>query len=316
MRFEWPIYPSAAGAASYLVYTQCGEILNGTSNIASVTFYEHCVPTDVHLLVVAYLGGYVAYRTATIPFVANGTPPPLAGGWTALTTSTVSFTAVPPELSYVELMYRNVVAGTFFRTQTGFSEAGTTASVMPQRAPGFGDSTDLTLVISPDSADQLQLQVRRLAGNPATADVAIGPSLLPWVGATTVDVAARSVTATVTGTGDWDLSRFWLRWTRMVDGEYLDYDWVVYAPGGTTGLTLAELPESLAPYGPATTDGVYATSVLVEVDTMTGAQVRQLPDEVFGDEYCDRWNDWSGTSWRYFESPPFTARYSGVPPGD
>jgi len=258
--------PSPAG---YKISTACG-FTQGTTSPINVPLSNDCVHGSLELVLEGSPGGVPAFAIASgIAFISGETV--VMPGYTAEPTFTSMLTDIPT-LAYAEMSRTSDYA-----TSTAPVLGGATASVS---FPGVVGSTayfEGTFNAASGSAQSIYFQA---APTTPQYNLDVGNSLLPWVGAPTVDQGTGAISATVTTAGtSGDAPDFAIATLSFITGGSTSVEWTVYGPDPTM-LTLPALPAELAITGGTLTAG---SVELLELDSLAGYDaVRPSPDTVLG----------------------------------
>jgi len=264
-------FPAFASATSYAVSHPCGTSIVPSSQqlSATVTMFASCELDTMEIVVTAQdnTGPLAAIAKAHVPFVAGGTLA-LTGSYVGPRTLTASYTGVDPIITGLTVA-REAPDAFGFTTSVVATPAATVS--VPLAGPATTNADVLTRVATTAKSTQ---QVRqRLAGTAASYGLDLHATLLPWIGAPTLDPATGKIAvpldSTGTGTDKPDLFETALSYRRSGDATNTLFAWTLFA-AQAGDVVLPRLPAELADLLPAASDMPAATAVMVEADTVAG----------------------------------------------
>jgi hypothetical protein len=277
---SWPAYK---GAVNFNIVDPCGPRFAGDVTSIVVQMYEWCQVDVADIRVLALDVNYQVLASGRIDDAAYVPGAALAlAEWTPAIAVTATATGVPASAqAEVFLWLRSTFDGNSAWYSTTYVDhaAGTAEAVLPLPADGERIAASIDFRHARGTFGRQEHSV--VVGGTATA-AGLAVRELPWVGDTTVDLAARTASWTQDGGGAYDGAVVDASYFRPdVDGGEggISYGWKVLIPAGVTSWAWDEVPKALADLLPAPDDDVDFDLQIVDLSQADGYDgLRQIPE--------------------------------------
>jgi hypothetical protein len=276
-------WPAFKGAVNFYVTDPCGPRYAGNVTTAVVQVHEWCQVDVADIRVVALDGSYRALASAWLDDAAYVPGAALAlAEWTPVIDVTATATGVPASADAEILLWlrsTSAPGSAFYASSYVDQVDGTGEAVLPLPADGARIAASVDVRHARGGFGRQEHSA--VVGGSATA-AAIAVRELPWVGETTVDLAARTASWDQDGTAAYDGA--------VVDASYfkpdvdggeggISYGWKVLIPAGVTSWAWDEVPKALAELLPADGDEIDFDLQIVDLTQAEGYDgLRQLPE--------------------------------------
>ena len=265
------------GVSSYELHDGCTESnLNGSTTQATIEKYgTTCADPTTDVLLVATVNSttrrWSMLRDVTIVEGAVLPMPPFADA----TTFTAGVTGLPASLTAVSVYATPQVGG---RDLPWIVDDGRPSNGSYQVTGPWTAATRIRVSVFATRPDHFGMQVvTRVLDGTATSGIIEEPELLPWVTAIGTDPWRRELVFETEGSGTYGVTLLDLAW-----GDAPEHHWQMFAPPGRE-LTWPRLPPEFADLEPSTSDAIYPSITLVDIDGASYDAIRALPEaEVLG----------------------------------